>query len=456
MSSPRRSTNYDNHPMGWVIIGAAFITNVILMGNVKALGVLLIAIETDFSSHLWLIGWIATLHSMLKNVLGPLITVLIRILGSRFVFISGGIFGGIGLTLASQSTSVVQLAICLVLVSGVGTAFSGFCAFALMASYFEERYSVANAVSTAGFPIGMVVVGPVTQILLDTYGWRGVVLLLGGLSFNLVALGALVTTNIVPSSSKRYKEVAISDKDEASRKKTEEEVPTDSGSIIELSTKDDERKQDTSCHPDFLSCQKFSTMMDFSVLANPRFILVTLARCCSELCYTCWVVFIVSHGQFQGLSYLHSSLLPTAFGAGNFLGKLVVPLVEKNGFNPASLRLAFFVCSLLSVSFTLTALVNSFAGQMVSSASIGFGFGVFFQANDSLTKTLADDDRIINILGWRVLFSGFAGIFGGLLGGWLYEWTGSFQVTLFAFAGLTLLPIPLYCIDSVYTKKKNS
>ena len=76
MSSPRRSTNYDNHPIGWVIIGASFITNGILMGNVKAFGVLLIAIEADFSSHLWLIGWIATLHSMLKNVLGELIKTL--------------------------------------------------------------------------------------------------------------------------------------------------------------------------------------------------------------------------------------------------------------------------------------------------------------------------------------------------------------------------------------------
>ena len=34
--------------------------------------------------------------------------------------------------------------------------------------------------------------GPLTQVLLDTYGWRGAMLLLGGLGFNLVWAGALV------------------------------------------------------------------------------------------------------------------------------------------------------------------------------------------------------------------------------------------------------------------------
>lgn len=70
MASVGRSINYDNHPMGWVIIGAACFASVIIMGNVKALGVLLIAIEQDLNSHLWLIGWIATLYSMFKNFLG--------------------------------------------------------------------------------------------------------------------------------------------------------------------------------------------------------------------------------------------------------------------------------------------------------------------------------------------------------------------------------------------------
>ena len=70
MASLRRHIDYDSDSRGWFVIGAAFVTYVIIMGNVKSLGVFLLDIENDFSSDLWLIGWIAVMNSMLQNFLG--------------------------------------------------------------------------------------------------------------------------------------------------------------------------------------------------------------------------------------------------------------------------------------------------------------------------------------------------------------------------------------------------
>ena len=49
---------------------------------------------------------------------GPLVAVLIHLLGSRLVIISGGCMTSLGFILASQSSNVVQLAIFLAGLSG--------------------------------------------------------------------------------------------------------------------------------------------------------------------------------------------------------------------------------------------------------------------------------------------------------------------------------------------------
>ena len=61
--------------------------------------------------------------------------------------------------------------------------------------YFQEKYALAFFLAMAGSPIGMMVYGPLTQVLLDTYGWRGTMLLMGGVSFHLIPCGLLMRTH---------------------------------------------------------------------------------------------------------------------------------------------------------------------------------------------------------------------------------------------------------------------
>ena len=63
---------------------------------------------------------------------------------------------------------------------------------ALVGSYFDKHYAVANAIGGLGYASGFIFIGPLTQFLLDNYGWKGALAMLGALSLNLGACGGLL------------------------------------------------------------------------------------------------------------------------------------------------------------------------------------------------------------------------------------------------------------------------
>ncbi len=60
----------DRDPWGWAIVCATFIILFINYGNLKALGVLLLAMQTDFNSDVWIIGWMAVLYNSMSYISG--------------------------------------------------------------------------------------------------------------------------------------------------------------------------------------------------------------------------------------------------------------------------------------------------------------------------------------------------------------------------------------------------
>lgn len=57
--------------------------------------------------------------------------------------------------------------------------------------YFDKRRALAAGVANAGLSLGTIIVGPIMQPLTATFGWKGCMLILGGLSLNTCLCGAL-------------------------------------------------------------------------------------------------------------------------------------------------------------------------------------------------------------------------------------------------------------------------
>ncbi|XP_071804019.1 monocarboxylate transporter 12-like [Asterias amurensis] len=445
MASQRRPVHHqDRDPWGWVVVGATFVVLLISYGNLKALGVLLLAIRNDFNSDVWIIGWMAVLYNSMSLLSGPFVASIDRLVSSRrSVVIVGGVLGSAGFIIGSQSTTVLQLALSIVILSGLGKALSFFSFFGVLASYFSENYSVAVAISASSIPISMIVYGPLTQILLDTYGWRGTMLIMGGITSHILVCGELLIAPAVasPTDKEQY-----------------QKVPDDAADGDDISTEGDNSNSAESHRGTSLTIkrniQRFFTSMDFEILADKRFIFLTASMICVDFCFNGWVVYMVSHGIFQGLSSNQASLLPTTFGIGYILGKFMAPLTDRTRCKLPTISWVYLGCVLMFASYLTEAFMTLFPVQMIVTCFIGMGHGVVSQSRDVIVRFLTSVDRLVAVLCWQSLIGGLCAMGSGLLTGLIYEWTGSFQAALIMYSGIMLISVILFFVYDKITKRE--
>ena len=64
-------------------------------------------------------------------------------------------------------------------------------AIVVVAQYFEKKRSFATGLAVCGSGFGTFVLAPVCKLLIEEYGWRGAMLLLGGFTLNIVVCGII-------------------------------------------------------------------------------------------------------------------------------------------------------------------------------------------------------------------------------------------------------------------------
>lgn len=99
----------------------------------------------------------------------------------------------------------------------------------MLGLYFDKRRPLANALASAGECSLTFVLTPLFQLLIDSYSWRGALLILGGLHLNLCVCGMLLRPLKAPG-------------DVTCEVKAEEE-----GLTLELLRKDDSEERKTRC-----------------------------------------------------------------------------------------------------------------------------------------------------------------------------------------------------------------
>jgi MFS family permease len=105
-------------------------------------------------------------------VVGPLVGYLADKFGYARCIRLGGLFQVCGWLLASTSTELWHLYLTQGALNGFGAALSYFPAASVCSQWFDTRRGVATGVALSGVGIGGFVIGPVTQSLLASEGWR--------------------------------------------------------------------------------------------------------------------------------------------------------------------------------------------------------------------------------------------------------------------------------------------
>ena len=92
-----------------------------------------------------------------------------------------------GLVSTSFVQSLTQMYFTHSLVFGLGSSFVYNSGYLAIGQYFNKRLSIATGIVAVGSSLGVIYTGPLLQVLLDSFGWRGTYRIMSA-SFILVCI----------------------------------------------------------------------------------------------------------------------------------------------------------------------------------------------------------------------------------------------------------------------------
>ena len=197
MNNQPTDKNQTGFYYGYVVVGAVFMTMVIIWGTFATFGVFFGEFIETFE---WSRAATSAASSIRDLVFGFVCILTARAgdsFGPRRVITMSGLVLGLGYLLMSQVQTTWQL----YLYYGVIIS-SGMSAYILMlsivAKWFERRRGRMTAVSLSGMGIGMMMMPPIANTLITHYGWRTSYVIIAVFACALVVLAAQFLKN--PSS----------------------------------------------------------------------------------------------------------------------------------------------------------------------------------------------------------------------------------------------------------------
>lgn len=176
---------------GWLVLLGSLLVNILMPGTIKSFGVLFVEFIEVFNASQVTASWIPAVCYFLYSSLGPLASYLSAKYSYRTVTLIGGTFASIGMVASFFASSIHFLYISYGVFVGIGAGLSFPPGIFIVTSYFLKYRGLANGIAISGSALGSIFLPPFLRYLLETYGYRGAVLIMGGITLN-VWVGAML------------------------------------------------------------------------------------------------------------------------------------------------------------------------------------------------------------------------------------------------------------------------
>ncbi|XP_046945743.1 monocarboxylate transporter 11 [Lynx rufus] len=238
---------------GWVVAAAAFAVNGLSYGLLRSLGLALPDLAEHFDRSTQDTAWVSALALAVQQAASPVGSALSTRWGARPVVMVGGVLTSLGFVFSAFARSLLHLYLGLGVLAGEGRGTPGSlrgdggggrflgaggqrggascedpgwdcwrrasrvpvvtpsCPFAgsgwalvfapalgTLSRYFSRRRVLAVGLALTGNGASSLLLAPTLQLLLDTFGWRGALLVLGAITLHLAPCGALLRPLVLP------------------------------------------------------------------------------------------------------------------------------------------------------------------------------------------------------------------------------------------------------------------
>lgn len=176
----------------WIVVLAGASMVFLTMGTRQSIGLFLKPVTADLGTDRESFALALAAHNLILGL--PLAAMVADRLGPRRVVASAGLIMGAGLGLASRSDSVAVFGVSLALLFGIAVSGSSFVVVigAVGKAVPGDRQSFAFGLITAGASVGMFLMVPIAQALIDAFEWRGAMLVLAVVAVVVIAGASLL------------------------------------------------------------------------------------------------------------------------------------------------------------------------------------------------------------------------------------------------------------------------
>uniref|UniRef100_A0A8W8IN66 Monocarboxylate transporter 13 n=1 Tax=Magallana gigas TaxID=29159 RepID=A0A8W8IN66_MAGGI len=398
---------------GWFVVLGSFLLHVIINGIFYSFGVFYMEFLTYFKGGIRETARVFSIVPGVALLVGPVASALTNRYGCRAVTIAGAIVAAIGFILSLFAPNIYYLFFSFGVLSGLGFGLMYLPAIVSVSHYFDKKRSLAIGIAVSGSGIGTFIFAPVSKLLVDEYTWKGAVLIEAGIILNCILCGALFRPLVVKHER----------------------------ADIEYDTKKSEKSE------------KEKLMK--SVLKDVVFLLFSISNICTSIGFNMPYIYLPDRAHEYGINKTDATNLISVIGIANTISRVVFGwMADKPWVNRLMLyNTALFICG---VATALSPLNNSYPFLICYAAVFGASMGVYVGLNSVVLVDLLGLAKLTNAFGLLLMFQGLATFIGPPIFGWLYDVTGSYDIsfyvagTMVAISGAMLYFLPLVqkCLGS--------
>ncbi|XP_004930921.1 monocarboxylate transporter 12 [Bombyx mandarina] len=481
---------------GWMVVFASFMIHIVTDGMTYSFGVFYTEFLIYFQEGSYKTAWIVSILVGVTLSSGPISSSFVNRWGCQLVTVAGAILSSVCVVASAFAGNVLTLIFTIGVGAGFGFGLIYLPAIVSVTVWFERYRSLATGIAVCGSGLGTFLFAPITSVLISNYGWRGAMVIIGGLILNCIPLGLMFRP--VPERPRTpVTEPMLQKQNKSPLKKsqsTEQIVrangKTDNGDVARLTlsqpalNKHHEPKQPHSRHgsgimnrPDVLyqgsmtSLARFrapsperviapaesksilSEMLDFSLLVDPIFILFAISNFLTSIGFYIPYVYTVPMSKSMGIE--NPAFLISIIGASNLIGRIILGFISDK---PWVNRLMAYNLSLTiaGISTAMAMICWEFWGLALYATVFGFTIGAYVGLTSVVLVDLLGLEKLTNAFGLLLLFQGVASLIGPPLAGRLYDATQSYGPAFYVAGGtISLSGLILFFIPMINRRQSN-
>jgi MFS family permease len=386
---------------GYIVVASAFLIMVITWGTSYTFGVFFKPLLEEF-------GWTRAMTSgafSLSLIFLSLFSVVAGRLtdkfGPRIVVTVCGFLLGAGYLLVSQVSTIWQLYLFYGVIIGMGMSSAFVPLVSTVARWFVKRRGMMTGIAASGLGVGTLIMPPIANWLISSYGWR--------ISYMVVGVTSLILIVLTAQLLRR-----------------------DPGQIGQSPYGEAELKGGGYSQPVGFSLQ--------GAIHTRQFWMLGLAILSFGLSLGTVVVHIVPHAIELGVSTARATVILAVVGGLSTVGRLVMGGTGDRIGNRLSLTICYI---LISISLFWLLAAKELWTLYLFAVIFGFGYGGISALLSLIVSELFGLSSHGAILGVITIFVESGSAIGPVLAGHIFDVTGKYQPAFLVFSVISVIGIML-------------